>query len=455
MSMITAKASQAAAKAKAARLVGMSNTEKPFYPEGENAGDKTGMRPITKRQFKKGGKVVGKADGSASAARADRPKRKAGGRIGEQIANMDVKAANKKRAGGKDHVGGLKKGGRIKRGNGGEMPSVEDALKSASRLKEVRVEREDNDRLPSAKEAAARSGKYQNYKKGGKIKKAFGGPSDRLQEQVGKNPIEEMKNVGQLQADRAVAGGGPSGMFHGSMRKNGGSTNSKTAKSDEKAWSKYKSDAKENGVGEKDAEESKAKFKPASKKAFKNEKPFVSKDIKMKPVEEKKKFAPIEEVEVDDFEPDDEYEGEEMLKRGGRTKKWAGGGFSAGTGGKKKSKSRSAKKNITNIVIQTQPPVAEAAQKPMANAPRSPDPTAPSLAEAGAGGPPMPPLGAMAPNPQMPPPQMPPPGAGMPMMPPEGMPPMRKSGGRVNYAALKAGAGSGLGRLKKAGVSAQ
>lgn len=113
MSITTAKASQAAAKAKAARLCGTSNSQTPMYPQGENASDKTGMRPVSKRQFKKGGKVVGKAVGSASAARADRPKRKAGGRIAESFVNKDVKAANKDRDGGKDHVGGLKRGGKV------------------------------------------------------------------------------------------------------------------------------------------------------------------------------------------------------------------------------------------------------------------------------------------------------------------------------------------------------
>jgi hypothetical protein len=106
-----AKSARSKMKAKAERLAGTSNSQTPFYSSGENAGDKTGMRPISERTYKKGGKVS-KAGGTASAARADRVKRKSGGRIADAFANKDMKAANKERDGGKDHVGGLKRGGK-------------------------------------------------------------------------------------------------------------------------------------------------------------------------------------------------------------------------------------------------------------------------------------------------------------------------------------------------------
>lgn len=114
MSITTAKASQAAAKAKAERLCGTSNSASPLYPKGTGESDKVGMAPISTRQFKKGGKVVGgKVGGDQSMARADRKARKAGGRIQDKFANIDQKEANKERKGGDDHVGGYKKGGKV------------------------------------------------------------------------------------------------------------------------------------------------------------------------------------------------------------------------------------------------------------------------------------------------------------------------------------------------------
>ena len=121
-----AKSARSKMKAKAERLAGSSNSQKPFYSEGENAGDKTGMRPISERTYKKGGKVLSSASGKSSAPRADRIKRKAGGRIAESFVNKDVKAANKDRAGGKDHIGGLKKGGVAKK------PMMSKASKAAT-----------------------------------------------------------------------------------------------------------------------------------------------------------------------------------------------------------------------------------------------------------------------------------------------------------------------------------
>jgi len=404
MSVTTAKASQAAAKAKAHRLCGMSNTEKPFYPAGEKANDKTGMRPISKQGLKSGGKVIGgKITGPKAAARADRVARKSGGRIGKELANMDLKAANKARKGGDDHEGGLKRGGSAK------------------------------------------------------PKKAMGGPSGRLSEQVGKDPIAEMKNVQQYQADKSLDAGGVSGLYAGSMRKRGGKVGKPTQK--DKAWSKYKADAKEAGISEKDAEGSKSKFKPAVKKtSMKEDKPFMSRSLKTKPIEEKKKFAPMEEVEAEYDEPDhDEMddESEMPLKKGGRVKKWSGGGFSSGEKKTKKKKASTGKKNITNIIIAGNPNAtpaagAGAAVPPIAPGPRVPPPVMPM----GGDGPnppppggeqPMPPLGALAANPMMPP-QV--------GMPPEMPRQMANKGGRIgSYASMKAGAGSGLGRLKKAGLS--
>lgn len=78
-----------------------------------NADVKTGMRPVSRRAYKKGGKVEAKAEGSKTAVRADRKKRQSGGKAltPNNYVNRNVKDANQERDGIK-HVGGMKKGGK-------------------------------------------------------------------------------------------------------------------------------------------------------------------------------------------------------------------------------------------------------------------------------------------------------------------------------------------------------
>ena len=113
-----AKSAREKNKAKARALAGEKDQKvdssdwSPAAPI--NAEAKTGLRPISQRQYKKGGKVEGKAP----KARADRMARKSGGRtvekdIGVGMANKDMREANKDREGVK-HVGGYKDGGGIK-----------------------------------------------------------------------------------------------------------------------------------------------------------------------------------------------------------------------------------------------------------------------------------------------------------------------------------------------------
>ncbi len=115
-----------AMKAKAQRLAG-GKTEgqidaSGWKPEGEveplNNETKTGMRPVSKRAFKKGGKVHGKE----AHHHAGRAKRKSGGALtAESLANTNVKSANEERPGGRDHVGGYKHGGKPKKAGGGPL----------------------------------------------------------------------------------------------------------------------------------------------------------------------------------------------------------------------------------------------------------------------------------------------------------------------------------------------
>ena len=111
-----AKQARAAMKAKASKLTSAdphqkvdSSTWTP--PEALNADVKTGLRPISRRAFKKGGKVMG------SKPKMNLGKATRGGNkplTPDNFANKDVKAANQERAGLK-HVGALKRGGAAKR----------------------------------------------------------------------------------------------------------------------------------------------------------------------------------------------------------------------------------------------------------------------------------------------------------------------------------------------------
>ena len=104
-------------------------------PEAENAGVKTGLRPLSKRQYKSGGKV----HGANAKKRADRMMRKSGGRTEaedrskryltpDNLLNRDVRMANEERAGTK-HIGGFKKGGKIKREHHADGDVVGDMIR--------------------------------------------------------------------------------------------------------------------------------------------------------------------------------------------------------------------------------------------------------------------------------------------------------------------------------------
>lgn len=115
-----AKSARAAMKKKAADMTAGDPKAKVDAsswepPEMMNTEAKTGLRPVSRRQFKKGGKVVA-CVGEMAPKRADRKARKSGGRANDYV-NRDVKAANAEIA--KPHVGGFKKGGAAKGNDGG------------------------------------------------------------------------------------------------------------------------------------------------------------------------------------------------------------------------------------------------------------------------------------------------------------------------------------------------
>ena len=90
-----AKTSREAMKAKAKRLASAdphtkvdSSTWTP--PEAEEGSVQTGMRPLSKRAFKKGGKVIGKADGKKAEFRADRKPRAGGGKLEKYLKSSNA-----------------------------------------------------------------------------------------------------------------------------------------------------------------------------------------------------------------------------------------------------------------------------------------------------------------------------------------------------------------------------
>jgi hypothetical protein len=113
-----AKSARAAMKAKAKRMGDAGDPKAQVDasswtpPEMLNSGAKTGMRPISKRAFKRGGKVL-HVEGEQAHQHAGRKPRNAGGKAltPNNYINRNQKEANEERSGGDAHVGGYKHGG--------------------------------------------------------------------------------------------------------------------------------------------------------------------------------------------------------------------------------------------------------------------------------------------------------------------------------------------------------
>jgi hypothetical protein len=206
---------------------------------------KTGLRPVSRRAYKKGGKVVSKAEGKKAALRADRKKRQSGGKAltADSLINRNVKEANEGRD-GKKHVGAMKSGGRAKKGGGGF--NLKDALKTAGTVGAFGA-------FPLPMGIAALMG-GNGKKHGGRAKKAgggtlgmdnsFGGNADSgLASMMPNYAIDAMKakfagNAPQGGGMPAPSGGGMNALSGGGMgrimslanaapRKSGGRTVSK------------------------------------------------------------------------------------------------------------------------------------------------------------------------------------------------------------------------------------
>jgi hypothetical protein len=160
-----AKKARAAMKAKAKSLTADRPTQKVDSstwtpPELLNADVKTGMRPISRRAYKSGGKV----EGACAAPNMGRKPRKSGGKAltADSLINRNVKDANQEREGIK-HIGGLKRGGRTKKEDGGSLAGAADMMKKAQSTANVPASTLDS--VP----ATSRLSRAAGLKKGGKV----------------------------------------------------------------------------------------------------------------------------------------------------------------------------------------------------------------------------------------------------------------------------------------------
>lgn len=157
-----------------------------------NGDVKTGMRPISRRAFKKGGKV----HGECGPVRLDRKPRKSGGSVKndkndsyplvDKFINRDLKKANEYREGIK-HVGGMKKGGRVGKNDGGgmaksspiETTAIERIKYNAGIMPKSTQKNADTGMSDEARKSMDKLIQRELGKKyGGCTKKADGGPVD-------------------------------------------------------------------------------------------------------------------------------------------------------------------------------------------------------------------------------------------------------------------------------------
>jgi hypothetical protein len=194
-----AKQAREAMKAKASRLTTADPHQKVdssnWTPaEPLNTEVKTGLRPVSRRAFKSGGKVTG---AKAKSNLGKKPRKSGGEATQYAIAkiNRNVKEANEERPGGKAHIGGMKKGGRTKRDGGGRLPGERTQLEQARRAAVQAAEDYGMDSANNTENLRKATRNFENkvmetgyrdYKKGGrtKSKKASGGATDAAKQMM-------------------------------------------------------------------------------------------------------------------------------------------------------------------------------------------------------------------------------------------------------------------------------
>ena len=443
----TAKKAREAMKSKAKRLAGEKNEKvdsSDWSPaEPLNTDVKTGMRPVSRRTYKTGGKVMGEA----CAPRNDRKPRKSGGaaKAKKEMAeekmeaaeyakaktNRDVKAANQEREGIK-HIGGLKTGGRAKKQNGGgnaEMlnrvidPKYREQLENykgqtSGAPKSAKPAREMPAMDMSTMDADEAAAFMRSRKSGGRAKRATGGATS----------LSAQKAIEQHQRDLSKPSRGKAQNYKKGGRAKGGPVAG--------AEEMMRSAAETSGV-------------PSSTMGFTN----IKKGM-LSPLRGAKKGGRID-------ARDKKMGGGalmggllpalamgEMGKKDKEEGKKAGGRIARKSGGRAKSSKAGTK---INIMIAAGKPASPADMMPPAGPMGGTPPGLPV---------PLPGDGGGAPPPMPMPMPMPAPAAGgtPPMGMPPGMPMPRKTGGRVtkiakSYKDMEAGSGGGEGRLQKTDIA--
>jgi hypothetical protein len=166
-----AKKAREAMKSKAKTLTsagkGQNVSSADWTPaEPLDADVKTGLRPISRRAFKKGGKVMGEP------AKADMGKKpRTSGGMAKEFAdakvNRNVKDANEERE-GETHIGGLKRGGPAKKALGGPMAGANAMMQKAQQTGGVDPQ---SMRFSDVKKGLLSPLKQMPFKKGGSAEK--------------------------------------------------------------------------------------------------------------------------------------------------------------------------------------------------------------------------------------------------------------------------------------------